>query len=154
MKKKMISVLCLTMGLAMVSCQAPQQQPREVVASDTITLQDTDNEFSTLMGTYCGTFPAADCAGKQIELTLSEDWVYNLAYEYLDEDAHTGIIEECGVFSIINDSIIETVTPSSNKKTYYVYVHGNLVLCDSLGMVVQGDSPENYVLKKDTLQAE
>ena len=153
MKKNLVSVLCLTMIAGTMGCQSPKHpQGEEAVACDTITQKKVENEFVSLLGTYCGTFPCADCAGKQVELTLMEDQVYSLAYEYLDADSHSGIIEECGTYNIINGSIIETITPSSNEKTYYVYVHGNLILSDSLGTVNRGELADSYILMKDTLE--
>lgn len=99
-----------------------------------------------LYGTYVGVFPCADCAGKDIKLTINSDGTYDLEYEYLD--MNEGVIKESGVFNVINHTIIETITPSSNNKTYYVYDNGNLVLSDSKGSINNGELAKLYILKK------
>ena len=146
MKLIYIPALCMAIGLTAVSCSSPQKQsePEQIVLTDTL-VDQSDPAFS-MFGTYTGTLPCADCEGKDIALSIMEDGTYSLHYEYLDTDK--GIIEECGTYNILKDSIIETITPSSGRKTYYVYVHGNLIASDSLGNINEGEKAARYVLKK------
>lgn len=102
----------------------------------------TENYF----GTYEGVLPCADCGGKKTILSILEDGTYHLEYEYLDKGE--GVIEENGVYYLYNDSLIQTVTPSSGDKTYYSIQAGAIVLCDSLGTVSEGSLKDLYVLKK------
>ena len=142
MKLFYISALCMAALTIAVGC-TPAQRKSESDPSVTSSLQDSTYG---LFGTYRGTFPCADCPGKEISLSVMEDGTYSLVYEYLETGE--GTIEENGTYNILRDSIIETITPSSGEKTYYVYVHGNLVLTDSLGNINEGELADMYVLKK------
>ena len=147
MKKILIPALSLLL-LAAQGCQSNQSKSQDnAAACDTIACEKKCSESTSLYGTYSGTLPCADCGGKQMALSINEDRTYDLTYEYLDTDS--GVIKECGVYNVLNDSIIETITPSSGEKTYYVYVHGNLILSDSMGTVNQGELADLYVLAKD-----
>ena len=64
---------------------------------------------SGLAGTYEGTFPCADCGGKDICLTICGDGTYCLKYSYRDRDERQ--IEENGTYSILGSVLVETVTP-------------------------------------------
>lgn len=97
-------------------------------------------------GIYEGVFPCADCGGKRILLSILEDGTYHLEYEYLDKG--DGVKEENGVYYLFNDTLIQTVTPSSGDKTYYSIQEGAIVLCDSLGILSDGPLKDLYVLKK------
>ena len=109
--------------------------------------QVTEKQANTIFGTYKGTFPCADCGGKDMDLTINEDGTYCLKYQYQDKDER--LVEENGTYSLLDDTLVVTVTPSSGEKTYYKYVHGNLVLSDSLGTVNEGELAELYVLKRN-----
>ena len=97
-------------------------------------------------GIYEGIFPCADCSGKKIQLSIFEDGTYHLEYEYLDKGDR--VIEENGVYYLFNDTLLQTITPSSGEKTYYSIQAGAIVLCDSLGTLSDGPLKDLYVLKK------
>ena len=103
-------------------------------------------EENSLYGTFKGTFPCADCGGMDLSITINRDGTYSLKYKYQDKDER--LIEECGVYSIHDKTLVETITPSSGEKTYYKFVNGNLVLSDSLGSINKGELAELYVLKR------
>ena len=147
MKNYLLTAFIAFSVLGGIGCSPSQKQEDKINRSDKEKCEEC-NEHKSLAfyGTYRGTFPCADCSGKKIELTLADDGTYCLKYEYLDKGER--LIEENGTFSILDESIVETVTPSSGEKTYYKFLHGNLVLSDSLGTISQGELAKLYVLKK------
>lgn len=151
MKKILIPTMCLAVLAGTFSCNSSDKKAAEEenATCDSITVDTTDSMF----GTYYGTLPCADCGGKKVALSIKDDKTYNLTYEYLDSEDE-GEMEDNGVYNLINDTIIEIVTPSSGVKTYYAYSKGNMVLSDSVGTINTGELADFYVLKKDTLAAE
>ena len=126
------------------SQQSKNNPQHEILQRSTIIEHVHEEDF--VFGTYTGTFPCADCGGKDIRLTISKDGTYCLQYKYQDKDDRQ--IEENGTYAILDETLVETITPSSGEKTYYKYVHGTLILSDSLGTIAKGERAELYVLKK------
>ena len=152
MKRILIPLLSLAALAVAVGCNSTSEKSaNETTLSDSTNTAKCAQHAESLYGTYCGIFPCADCPGKRVELTIMEDSVYTLAYSYLECEENPDIIEECGTYHVINDTLIETITPSSNEKTYYVYTNGNMVLSDSVGTIDNGVLADFYVLKKDTI---
>ena len=148
--KVKISTLIGVALIGLTGCNtSPQQNTAESAQKETQTVIHTSLDSNSVFGTYSGTFPCADCGGKDVTLTICKDSTYCLKYKYQDKDERE--IEENGVYSILNGTLVETTTPSSGIKTYYRYVHGNLVLSDSLGTVNNGELAEMYVLKKNEI---
>ena len=147
----MIKVLSLAVFVAatvgVIGCNSQKKGDRHEEDSLIHTGCQKKNEGASLFGTFKGTFPCADCSGKNMNLTINEDGTYCLIYQYVDKDEK--LVEENGTYSIIDETLVVTVTPSSGEKTYYKYVHGNLVLSDSLGTVYNGEHAELYVLKRN-----
>ena len=140
----LISAMVAVAALAgMQSCEsAHKSRP-----FDEMFLNDTTLcEAPGFTGTYEGTLPCADCAGKATLLVLNDDQTYDLTYEYLDkaEDA----VAENGVYTVVRDSLIELTAPSSNDRTFYRVVPEGVALTDSSGVPVSGDLAAAYVLKK------
>ena len=149
MKRLFLSVCCLVTLSGVVGCQSDKKQGQTEFESLVNTSTDLSEECDSanhFCGTFQGTFPCADCPGKDVSLSIMDDGTYHLEYEYLETGE--GVIEENGVYNLLDNSVIETVTPSSGDKTYYVYVHGNLVLSDSLGNVNKGELADMYKLKR------
>ena len=130
-------------ALGTVGCTEQKKGSAQDVKSKS---QVIEKQANTIFGTYKGTSPCADCGGKDMDLTINEDGTYCLKYQYQDKDER--LVEENGTYSILDDILVVTVTPSSGEKTYYKYVHGNLVLSDSIGTVDNGELAELYVLKR------
>lgn len=148
MKKFFLASVAMTMLIGTMSCNSAKKQDAETENSSQV--QNDENSKKqvneNIFGTYEGTIPCADCAGKKMKLSVLNDGTYSLQYENLKEGE--GVIDENGTYNILNDSIVETVTPSSGRKSYYVYTQGNLVLSDSLGTINKGELADLYVLKK------
>ena len=147
MKKNLFSAVIAVTLIGTMGCS---QSKKECVPNESEQNLQTEvyvQNVASIFGTYEGTFPCADCGGKDINLTICEDGTYCLKYRYQDKDKR--LIEENGTYSILEDTLVVTVTPSSGEKTYYKYVHGNLVLSDSLGTIDDGEMAELYVLTKN-----
>ena len=147
-KKTILIATCAAISLVSLSgcSQQKKNNTAENDSKEATRHVPTDEEIYNLFGTYEGTIPCADCGGKKMSLTIMDDGTYNLKYEYLDTDE--GEIEENGTYSVLDDIIVETVTPSSGEKSYYKNVNDNLVLCDSIGTISDGELADLYVLKK------
>ena len=97
-------------------------------------------------GTYEGTLPCADCSGIRTTLKINSDTTYELRIEYLG--SKDGVFEESGIYNIVDENIIELVTPSSGKKTFYKILDGSVALSDSLGTLNGSELAEHYILKR------
>ena len=147
MKRNLVSVMVVTAMIGIVGCTNQKKEGAQHVKSESRATESNVKQANTIFGTYIGTFPCADCGGKDMDLTINEDGTYCLKYQYQDKGER--LVEENGTYSILDDTLVITVTPSSGEKTYYKYVHGNLVLSDSLGTVDNGELAELYVLKRN-----
>ena len=135
MKRNVMAALAVLATVSLTGCNSQSGQKSK-----------EQKETTCLFGTYKGTFPCADCGGKDMNLTISEDGTYCLKYQYQDKEAR--LIEENGTYELLNKTLVVTVTPSSGERTYYKYMNGHLVLSDSLGTVDNGELAEFYILKK------
>ena len=151
MKKIFIPLLSFLTLTATTGCKPDKSVSNEAPSKTTVT-KKCDTHKDNMLGTYCGTFPCADGPGKQVELSLFEDSVYTLTYCYLETKENPEIIEECGIYTVTKDTLVVTITPSSNEKTYYVYTQGKMVLSDSIGTINQSELADLYVLTKDSVQ--
>lgn len=97
------------------------------------------------LGTYEGTLPCADCDGNKTTLSILEDGTYELKNEYLGKEYNS--YTECGTY-YLKDGVIELVTPSSGRKTYYKVLEESVALCDSVGTLNDGELADKYILKK------
>ena len=85
--------------------------------------------------------------GEFIEcLQINSDTTYELRSEYLGRK--DGVFEESGIYNIVGENIIELVTPSSGKKTFYKILDGSVALSDSLGTLNGSELAEHYILKR------
>ena len=113
--------------------------------------QFSEYEQNYICGTYQGVMPCEKFTGKIVSLILKSDSSYILEYRYMEDKK--GIFKEQGNYRILHDTLIETTVTSTNIKSYFVYVHGNLVQSDSLGFISPTNFPEQYTLEK-TIQNE
>ncbi len=142
MKKYLLSTLVVAALISSIGCKPSAKDNKDVAVAE----QTEEKDSVQIFGTYKGTLPCADCSGKETSLTISEDSTYSLKYKYLGKDEE--VIEVNGVYNIIDDVLVETITPSSGTKTYYKFVDGNLILSDSIGTVNDGELAEFYILKR------
>lgn len=133
--------------IIMTGCNNSSQK-NNIQSENNETKTEKQVEVSNFYGTYEGTFPAADCEGIKTTLTINEDKTYDLRSEYIGKE--DGVFETSGVYNMINDTLIELVTPSSGEKTYYKVLDENRVMLSDIdGTINQGSLAENYILKKE-----
>ena len=83
-------VMILAAAITLVACGGNQQKKAvsEKVKADAVKVDMHDAESSLdYQGTYTGVFPAADCPGIDMRLTLKKDGTYSLHMKYLDRDS-------------------------------------------------------------------
>lgn len=88
------------------------------------------NTETSLMGTYTGTTPCADCPGIKTELTLNENnagypTTYSLKMDYIDRDV---VSTETGKWtqSVWKKNTLITLVPSGSAQvTYYIVLGPN-----------------------------
>ena len=94
-------------------------------------------------GTYTGVFPAADCPGIDMRLTLKKDGTYSLHMKYLDRDSE---FDEKGAYKAKGNLL--TLTPMDGQPEYYKAEENQVRKLDADKQPVTGALAENYVLKK------
>lgn len=141
--KKLFGMGLLLATVAVMSCTGGQ---KKAVATEEGAAEEAVVE-AAYYGTYEGVLPCADCPGIKVTLTIKEDTTYDLKEEYLEEE--DGVMKESGTYRLVlNDEVIELLTPSSGDKTYYRILDGSVALTDSTGVLNEGELAEAYVLKK------
>ena len=103
--------------------------------------------IESLVGTYEGTLPAADCPGIKTVLTLNADSTYQYSADYLErKDGHD---EASGIFKVLANNVVEITRPSSGETSYYKVKDANsIIMTDSLGNEPEGEMAKLYVLTK------
>lgn len=142
-------VMILAAAITLVACGGNQQKKAvsEKVKADAVKVDMHDAESSLdYQGTYTGVFPAADCPGIDMRLTLKKDGTYSLHMKYLDRDSE---FDEKGVFTVKENLL--TLTPSEGGQPQYYKVEENrLRRLDAEKQPVTGALADNYVLQKTT----
>ena len=140
-------VMILAAAITLVACGGNQQKKAvsEKVKADAVKVDMHDAESSLdYQGTYTGVFPAADCPGIDMRLTLKKDGTYSLHMKYLDRDSE---FDEKGAFTVKENLL--TLTPSEGGQPQYYKVEENrLRRLDAEKQPVTGALADNYVLQK------
>jgi uncharacterized lipoprotein NlpE involved in copper resistance len=133
------NIMLLAMGIAALAVGCNGNKTNNTNTADTTTV-------NTLLGTYEGTLPAADCPGINTSLTINADSTYDLLTHYVGQK---DTIRENGVYHTTGDKLIQLVTPSSNDKTYYkVMDDSTLIMTDDSGEEPTGELKQHYQLHK------
>ena len=94
------------------------------------------------VGTYTGTFPAADCPGIETELNLSSDGTFALSASYIDRDA---TFYDEGTYTV--DGSLLTLN-GLDEVSYYKVEENRLRKLDAGRQAITGDLADCYILKK------
>lgn len=95
-------------------------------------------------GTYMGTFPAADCPGIEVALTLKPDGSYEEINKYIDRD---GTFIERGAYTVKENLL--TLTPQDGGVDLFYKVEENrLRKLDADKQPVTGALADHYNLTK------
>lgn len=144
MKRTLISAAA---ALMLASCGGNAQKPAAAAAAETksgVPDMHTAETALDYAGSYTGTFPAADCPGIDMHLTLREDGTYDLHLKYIDRDAE---FDEKGAYAVKGNLL--TLTPADGEDLAYYKVEENrLRRLDADKQPLTGELAENYVLKK------
>lgn len=139
-------IMILAAAITLVACGGNQQKKTisEKIKDDAVKVDMHDAESSLdYQGTYTGTFPAADCPGIDMRLTLKQDGTYSLHMKYLERDAE---FDEKGAYKVKGNLL--TLTPMDGQPDYYKVEENRLRKLDADKQPVTGTLAENYVLKK------
>lgn len=112
-------------------------------ASETVADMHNAENALDYRGTYTGTFPAADCPGIDMRLTLKQDGAYSLHMKYIDRDSE---FDEKGTYTVRENLL--TLTPTDGQPDYYKVEEDRLRKLDADKQPITGVLAENYVLKK------
>ncbi len=97
-------------------------------------------------GNFHGLLPCADCPGIASTLTLNADQTFSLEQRYLDREIESTITR--GSFQYKRGGLI-ILTELIDGMNHLQVVEETLVLVDELGIPVDTEFPENYILKRD-----
>ncbi len=151
MKKKLVLMAAVVAALFVVSCN--DKTNGNETGKDSLSAVENDSlaadglAIESLVGTYEGTLPAADCPGIKTVLTLNADSTYQYSADYLErKDGHD---EASGIFKVLANNVIEITRPSSGETSYYKVKNANsIIMTDSLGNEPEGEMAKLYVLTK------
>lgn len=151
MKKKLVLMTAVVAALFVVSCNGKKNGNE--TGKDSVSVVENDSlatdgvAIESLVGTYEGTLPAADCPGIKTVLTLNADSTYQYSADYLErKDGHD---EASGIFKVLANNVIEITRPSSGETSYYKVKDANsIIMTDSLGNEPEGEMAKLYVLTK------
>ncbi len=141
--------MILAAAITLVACGGNQQKKAvsEKVKADAVKVDMHDAESSLdYQGTYTGVFPAADCPGIDMRLTLKKDGTYSLHMKYLDRDSE---FDEKGVFTV-KENLLPLTPSEGGQPQYYKVEENRLRRLDAEKQPVTGALADNYTLQKTT----
>lgn len=113
MKKKLVLMAAVVAALFVASCNGKTNGNE--TSKDSLSVVENDSlaadgvAIESLVGTYEGTLPAADCPGIKTVLTLNADSTYQYSADYLErKDGHD---EASGIFKVLANNVIEITRP-------------------------------------------
>ncbi|MDR3312440.1 MAG: copper resistance protein NlpE [Spirochaetaceae bacterium] len=130
MKKNFLSIFFALLVLNFFSCGTTKFSPK--------------NKFDWT-GTYTGVIPAADAPGINVEVTLNNDGIYKISYQYIERGDDLFI--NTGTFTWNNDGST-IILDSKELPPYYKVGKNTLTQLDMSGKKIVGTFAGNYVLKK------
>lgn len=95
-------------------------------------------------GTYKGVFPAADCPGIEITLTLNNNKTFILHSVYIDRDTS---FDEKGTYTL-KDNIL-TLKEESGEESYYKVGENHLRKLMADKQEITGELAEHFILNKE-----
>ena len=99
--------------------------------------------LDSVVGTYCGVLPP----DVETTLTLNADGTYLLIQAYKEKQNEREKLR--GTFQVLDNNVLMLVRPSSGDNIFYKVRDCNrIVLIDSFGNELEGETARFYVLKK------
>lgn len=148
--KKISLLLVATATLFLASCSSKESKTTE---QEEATQTEVTEEVATpaYVGTYEGTLPAADAAGFKTTLTINADMTYQLT-QVAEGGKEENKTEESGTYNLLENDVLELITPSTGAKTYYKVLDNSVALAsDATGTLAEGELADKYILNKVVL---
>ena len=148
--KKISLLLVATATLFLASCSSKESKTTE---QEEATQTEVTEEVATpaYVGTYEGTLPAADAAGFKTTLTINADMTYQLT-QVAEGGKEENKTEESGTYNLLENDVLELITPSTGAKTYYKVLDNSVALVsDATGALAEGELADKYILNKVVL---
>lgn len=148
--KKISLLLVATATLFLASCSSKESKTTE---QEEATQTEVTEEVATpaYVGTYEGTLPAADVAGFKTTLTINADMTYQLT-QVAEGGKEENKTEESGTYNLLENDVLELITPSTGAKTYYKVLDNSVALVsDATGTLAEGELADKYILNKVVL---
>lgn len=145
--KKISLLLVATATLFLASCSSKESKTTE---QEEATQTEVTEEVATpaYVGTYEGTLPAADAAGFKTTLTINADMTYQLT-QVAEGGKEEHKTEESGIYNLLENDVLELITPSTGAKTYYKVLDNSVALVsDATGTLAEGELADKYILNK------
>lgn len=145
--KKISLLLVATATLFLASCSSKESKTTE---QEEATQTEVTEEVATpaYVGTYEGTLPAADAAGFKTTLTINADMTYQLT-QVAEGGKEEHKTEESGTYNLLENDVLELITPSTGAKTYYKVLDNSVALVsDATGTLAEGELADKYILNK------
>lgn len=144
MMKKLFILACVC--LLITSCNSNSKNTNDSATStETTDMHNAENSLD-YDGTYTGTFPAADCPGINMTLTIKKDKTFELISEYIDRQDAT--FKEYGTYSV-EGNIITLI--NGEDKQYYKVGENTLTALNQDKQAITGELADHYILHKNKL---
>ncbi len=142
-----MNALKILVAISLVAALAGCKNTRQKQNGSEVKTEKHDTKQTSYYGHYEGVLPCADCEGIKTSITIHADSTYELRSEYLGQEGDN-IFEENGTYNVLDENLIELITPSSGLKTYYKILENAIALSDPEGKSNEGELAEHYILKK------
>lgn len=133
----LILILAVTL---LVACGGNTQKKAAIETPPDMHTAETSLDYQ---GRYTGTFPAADCPGIEVSLTLKADGTYAEHDKYIDRDAE---FDEQGGYAV--SSNVLTLTSAKGEVSYYKVEENRLRRLDRDKKAIEGPIADCYILTK------
>lgn len=139
--KKLFILACVC--LLITSCNSnPKNTNDSATSTETTDMHNAENSLD-YDGTYTGTFPAADCPGINMTLTIKKDKTFELISEYIDRQDAT--FKEYGTYSV--EGNIMTLINGEDKQHYKVG-ENTLTALNQDKQAITRELADHYILHK------
>lgn len=143
--RKIFILVCSSMLLA--SCgNSSKANKAETADSTATTVIDMHNAETSLdyEGTYKGVFPAADCPGIDVILTLNADKTFTQHYSYMERNTS---FDEKGAYTLKGNLL--TLKTDSGEISYFKVGENHLRKLNADKEEITGEMADNFILTKE-----
>lgn len=141
MMKKLFILACAC--LLITSCNSNKKNTdKSATATEAVDMHNAANSLDYI-GTYTGTFPAADGPGINMTLIIKKDKTFELVSEYIDRENAT--FKEYGVYSVEGNIMMLL---NGDDKQYYKIGENTLTALNQDKQEITGELAKHYVLHK------